>query len=173
MPKEGINVQLRNFKNFDKILADLGSISKRSKIVKSSLKKGAKVVTTAVKKEIEPSDNGTTGRAAHKKGTLRRSIKNALRLRVGDRNFFAAAVYTNRGGGNVNSDGWYAHMVAFGHKVKTPDKKDPKSGAKQTKPNDFMKRGRDRSRLAFNNVIKTQLRNKLTAETQSKIDKLR
>lgn len=173
MAKDGVSITIRNFDRFDRILNGLGSISKGTKIVKTSLMQAAKPVRTAAKKEApvrkkEPFFKDKIDSRNHKKGTLRRSIKSALRPKYGDKNFFAAAVFTQRGGA-VNSDGWFSHMVNSGHKIVLP------SGAKKgkTPPNEFMARGRKRSRLAFNSVMKMKLRNNLAKETQSKINKLK
>lgn len=149
---------IHNIKNFDKILMGLESISKGSAIVKSALSKGGTQVKKDVQSEIPVSKSGTQGKLGHTSGTLRRSMRFALRNKMGDRNFFGAAVYANQGGGDLNQDGWYVHIVHGGHG--------------KVKPNNFMERGRDKAKTKFFTTVEEQFVKKLMIEAQGETDKL-
>jgi hypothetical protein len=106
---DGLSIKLENGAKLDRLLLKVERQSIASRLVNSSLKKGATTVSKEIKTKL-PKD----------KGELKRSLKTKL-MKNSDRKTFMAGVFfkfSRTKGQNDGEGAWYHHLALLSHKTR-------------------------------------------------------
>ncbi|MCP4354340.1 MAG: HK97 gp10 family phage protein [Proteobacteria bacterium] len=153
MAKDGLSIRLEGGVLLDKVLAKMAITkqSNASKIVNSSLTKGA----AGVRKKVKKATPKNTGQ-------LKKSVKSGLRRKVdiGQSNFLAG-VWFQQGSEFTGADGYYARWVLKRHE---------KNAFNYKGGDDFLSPAIKASISGFRKTVGTQLALKIAQQKQKEIN---
>jgi HK97 gp10 family phage protein len=150
---DSVTIDLVNEKEIEKYLNSISTDALTVKFLNDTLKHIAQVtVLKDARANVPVGTQDTTGRTAHKLGNLKRSLSawNYPR-KYGPGVLVGARSKTTFKKGSSEADGWYAHMIEFGHFA--GGKKRKEGTGTYVPPKPFMRPAWEKNKEIFVNML--------------------